>query len=79
MDSIIRTNKATYVHLEYFVNLKLRLVHLKLVLKSAMRASYYPFIFKAQHPIKLTVAELLKNVAVVLFMECKNITLKYFN
>ena len=78
IDSMIRTNKATYVHIEYFVNLKLRLVHLKLVLKSAMRASYYPFIFKAQHPIKLTAAELLKNAAVVLFMECKNITLKYF-
>ena len=43
-----------------------------------MRAYYYPFIFKAQHPIKLTAAELLKNAAVVLFMECKNITLKYF-
>ena len=71
---MIRTNKATYVHIEYFVNLKLRLV-----LKSAMRASYYRFIFKAQHPIKLTAAELLKNAAVVLFMECKNITLKYFN
>lgn len=46
MDSMIRTNKGTYVHLEYFVNLKLRLIHVKLVLKSAMRASYYPFIFK---------------------------------
>lgn len=76
---MIRTSKATYVHLENLVNLKLRLFHLKLLLTSAMRASLYPFIFKAQHPIKLTVAELLKNAAVVLFMECKNISLKYFN